>query len=429
MKKRGIYGGSFYPPHLGHVRAALHFYDAMQLDELIILPAGTPPHKKLEDPFTPALRLEMTRAAFSPEAVGNGNGEKKRNILVSDYEIAAGGVSYTAKTLARFREDGVSLYLLCGSDMFLTLDSWYHPEEIFALSTPVLARREQDEKITRALLEKKAFYKEKYGKDCIFLSLTPFEISSREIREKTKRKESTDGLLPPGVARIVREKGLFGEDTVLASLREKIKERENARRAAHSLAVEEECAFLATLFPLSEREQFCLRVAALLHDITHGLSSDEQCGILRRGGFSEKQIAEALRHPRTMHQTTGAMLLEQDGDFAYIALPEVLSAIACHTTGAVEMSITAKLLCLADYIEPTRPYERCKALRRQFHRGLSEAETPEARLALLDSALLCYFEGTVEYILLNPDAEGALDPRTLASRDALLQGGATPLTP
>lgn len=90
------------------------------------------------------------------------------------------------------------------------------------------------------------------------------------------------------------------------------------------------------------------------------------------------------------------------------------------------MSLTAKLLCLADYIEPTRPYERCKALRRQFHRGLSEAETPEARLSLLDSALLCYFEGTVEYILLNPDAEGALDPRTLASRDALLQGGVTP---
>ena len=154
MKRLGIYGGSFSPPHQGHLHAALHFYDEAQLDELIIMPAGKPPHKELDGGASNQNRLEMCKLLFSQKNVAS------RTVTVSDYEMQKAGSSFTYLTLSHFKNENTALFFLCGSDMFLSLDTWCHPEIIFSLATIFCCSREEDD--MDALLAKKAEYEEEY---------------------------------------------------------------------------------------------------------------------------------------------------------------------------------------------------------------------------------------------------------------------------
>ena len=121
----GIYGGSFNPPHAGHLRAAAYALDALRLDRLLLIPAGIAPHKKLP-PFSPSAeqRLEMVRLAA--EKLGDDR------ICVSDLEVRREGTSYTWQTVQTIREiyPDAELFLLMGTDMFLCVDRWMHPERI-----------------------------------------------------------------------------------------------------------------------------------------------------------------------------------------------------------------------------------------------------------------------------------------------------------
>ena len=128
--KIGIYGGTFNPPHLGHVTAARAAAELLKLDKLLLVPAGLPPHKNLPAGSpTPQQRLEMTRLAAEQTGLGG-------RVEVADLEVHREGKSYTSDTLAalkaRYPDD--ELWLLMGTDMFLTLQAWHAPEEIFALA-------------------------------------------------------------------------------------------------------------------------------------------------------------------------------------------------------------------------------------------------------------------------------------------------------
>ena len=96
MKRVGIYGGSFAPPHKGHLKSALSFYDECALDELYILPAGEPPHKTLQGNAGPEERFFMTELTFSKENCG------ARRIFVSDYDLKKAGKSYSFETAEHF---------------------------------------------------------------------------------------------------------------------------------------------------------------------------------------------------------------------------------------------------------------------------------------------------------------------------------------
>ena len=123
MERIGIYGGTFDPPHLGHLRAAQAAIDGLQLDRLLLLPASCSPGKTA--PQTPDdHRLEMLRLAA---------GDKME---VCDLELQRGGVSYTVDTLKQLHAmyPDAKLHLCLGSDAFLNLDSWKDPEGILALA-------------------------------------------------------------------------------------------------------------------------------------------------------------------------------------------------------------------------------------------------------------------------------------------------------
>ena len=137
--KIGIYGGTFDPPHLGHMEAARAALEQMNLDRLIIIPDCEPPHKDLvEDAATPQQRLEMVAL------MADGLGPRAE---ASDLEIRREGKSYTADTVEelheQFPED--ELWLLMGTDMFLTVQNWYQPERIFQYAgVAAFARSEED---------------------------------------------------------------------------------------------------------------------------------------------------------------------------------------------------------------------------------------------------------------------------------------------
>lgn len=128
--KIGVYGGTFNPPHLGHAAAARAVVELLKLDRLLIIPAGLPPHKDLPAGSpTPEQRLEMTRLAADQLGLGD-------RVEVLDVEIHRHGKSYTADTLAalkaRYPDD--ELWLLMGTDMFLTFQAWHEPERILSLA-------------------------------------------------------------------------------------------------------------------------------------------------------------------------------------------------------------------------------------------------------------------------------------------------------
>ncbi len=200
--KIGIYGGTFSPPHNGHLHAADVFLKEIALDRLLIIPDYIPPHKEIEC-NNPTARLEMAKLAFSSLS------EYGKKVFVDDYEITSGGKSYTAETLLHFCSSDTELYFLCGTDMFLTIDSWYHPEIICKLSTIVLMRRENDPENTDKINSYITFLQDKYDAKVIIMKSPAVDISSSEIRKYIKNNRDISHFVPKKVEEYIKENKLY----------------------------------------------------------------------------------------------------------------------------------------------------------------------------------------------------------------------------
>ncbi|MBE6703579.1 MAG: nicotinate (nicotinamide) nucleotide adenylyltransferase [Ruminococcaceae bacterium] len=199
MMRIGIYGGTFAPVHQGHVAAAKAFLRQMELDLLYVIPAGIPPHKQIDASDDPAHRLAMCELAFAD----------MKQVIVSDLEIKRTGKSFTVDTLRALSGEDRRLFLLMGTDMMLTLDSWREPEEIFRLCYPVYIRRERDPILEGQIVAKNQLYLQKYGKIARRLVADVIELSSTEIRERVRGGGRIAELVPAAVAEYIREKGLY----------------------------------------------------------------------------------------------------------------------------------------------------------------------------------------------------------------------------
>jgi len=195
----GIYGGTFAPPHNGHVAAAKAFLDAMQLDLLYVMPAAIPPHKQIDANDDPQHRYRMCELAFAGD----------RRMLVSDIELQRKGPSYTVDTLRALAAPDRRLFLLMGTDMMLTLDTWREAEEIFRLCYPIYMRRESDPIIEARIIEKNTAYQQKYGKIVRRLMGDVIDISSTAIRRAVREGQPIGDMVPAPVADYIKEHGLY----------------------------------------------------------------------------------------------------------------------------------------------------------------------------------------------------------------------------
>ena len=187
----GILGGTFDPPHFGHLAAALEARWRLGLDEVLMVVANDPWQKSSLRPVTPArLRLAMVEAA-----VAGCDG-----LTASGIEIDRGGESLTADTLARLRADrpGAELFLVVGSDAAEGLDTWKRCDEVRALATTVVVDRGGREG-GRPPGDWPAVVVEAPG----------LEISSRDLRSRFAEGRPVAALVPPGVIEAVAAHGLY----------------------------------------------------------------------------------------------------------------------------------------------------------------------------------------------------------------------------
>ena len=201
MLRVGIYGGTFAPIHNGHVAAAKAFMEQMKLDYLFIIPAYLPPHKQVDASDNPLYRLKMCELAF----------EGVDGVVISDVELKRGGRSYTYDTLKELERPDTRLFLLCGTDMVLTFDTWYRFEDIFKLCYPVYVRREDDPIQTKRLIAKIGEYYETYGVMFRRIVTDPIELASTDIRRAVREGRDISSMVPASVERFIRENGLYLE--------------------------------------------------------------------------------------------------------------------------------------------------------------------------------------------------------------------------
>ncbi len=206
----GIYGGTFAPVHNGHVYVARTLFEYLHLDRLLIVPDRKPPHKKISASDDPQCRLDMLRLAFPAD--------KDSRISVSDYEIKAEHPSYTALTLQHFSAPHTKLFFFCGTDMFETMDKWYHPEIIFRCAAVVHIRREeteQPEERARLAVHYAALaqqYRDLYGAEIIQPDIRPYPLSSTEVRRTAAHRGDISGMVPDAVAAYIRTHHLYEEE-------------------------------------------------------------------------------------------------------------------------------------------------------------------------------------------------------------------------
>ena len=196
-KKLVVFGGSFNPVHNGHVKLALGAREAIGADKLLVVPTNMPPHKNKYD-VDAFHRLDMCRTAF-----GGFDG-----VEVSDLEIKRGGVSYTVDSLIQIKKiyKDFEIFLLVGSAMFLSLNSWKSIDEIFKIANICVACRNQFD--YKKIVSYSKFLENK-GAKILVIEFSPFEISSSEIRCKIKNNENIKGLVPNCILEYIMSNNLY----------------------------------------------------------------------------------------------------------------------------------------------------------------------------------------------------------------------------
>lgn len=356
----GIFGGTFNPPHLGHLAAARAAVSQFSLDRLLLVPAGLPPHKKLPaDSPDAAQRLAMTQLAA-------GYLELPDRTEVLDLELAREGRSYTADTLRELaaRYPDAELWLLMGSDMFLSFESWYTPEEIIKMATLLAFDRAEE---GGELARQRERLLAAYPGARIELMQVPdvVDISSTELRTGLSRGEG-ERYLPPAVCGYILREHLYGtcadlKHLSLEQLRPVALSYLKHKRIPHVLGTEREAVRLAETYGADVQKA---RVAALLHDCTKKLTLEEQLALCKHYRIELDELEKnALK---LLHAKTGAALARD----VFGVDDEIYGAILWHTTGRAEMSLLEKIIYLADYIEPTRDFPGVDKLRKVCYDSL-----------------------------------------------------------
>lgn len=340
----GIFGGTFNPPHNGHVTLARAAAEQLALDRLLIMPACVPPHKPLPDRVTPQQRYAMAELMAAP--VG-------RCAQASDIELHRTGKSYTSDTLQTLHEQypDAELWLLMGSDMFLSLHTWHEPEVICALAhIAPFSRVEED--IRAAMERQKQTLEQQYRAEVALLNNPQLiELSSTDVRAALAAGRGSE-LVPEAVWGYIRREHLYGTQADLKhltveELRPIAMSYLKPKRMPHVLGAAEEAARLARRYGADETQA---RVAGLLHDCTKKLDMAEQLALCGQYGIVLDPLEQKAL--KLLHAKTGAAIARH----VYGVDDAVYQAILYHTTGRAGMSLLEKILYLADYIEPSREF-------------------------------------------------------------------------
>jgi len=189
MSRLGILGGTFDPPHNGHLALARSSLEFLKLDKVIFVPTAINPHKQHLKITGPKFRLEMLKLAIGDNDM----------FEVSDMEINRAGLSYTCDTVREFKKiyQEADFHLIIGGDNISDIEIWKNPEDIFTIAKVAAAMRPQSPASG------------KYKDRIIIIEMRPIDISSTTIREYVKHGRSIKKLVPAKVEQYIIENGLY----------------------------------------------------------------------------------------------------------------------------------------------------------------------------------------------------------------------------
>lgn len=193
----GILGGTFNPPHLGHLVCAQEAHRELDLHRVMLIPAGIPPHKPVDVEPGPDHRLELCRLAI---------GDDDR-FTVSDVELRREGPSYTVDTLKELHAQSSDneLFLILGADIAAGLPDWHEPERVLELATVAIAQRRG----TRQSAVHTALRRLAGGERARFFEMPRIGISSTMVRERVRAGQPIRYLVPDGIVEYIESHGLY----------------------------------------------------------------------------------------------------------------------------------------------------------------------------------------------------------------------------
>ena len=355
--KIGIFGGTFNPPHIGHLNIAQNAAEICGLDKIIFIPSKIPPHKDLpETTASPEQRLEMTNLlADSVKSVPT---------EVSRCELDREGKSYTVDTLKILKKmyPNDELFFILGGDMLLSFDTcWKSPEQISSLCKILAFSRNNVQKLQ--LIQCADMLKNKYNSDIAVIDCDIIDISSTSIRN-AMRIGKCSRYLTDKVFDFIKSNKLYNFNSRLYSLRSAAKNRLSRSRYLHVLGCERQAAALAKKWNVDE---YSAREAAILHDITKEVDIPSQLQLCSQYGIIPEYIHK-IPIP-ILHGISGAYVAKTE----FHCSPEIENAIKYHSTGRVNMSNLEKIIFISDMTEPGRDYDGVQNIRSKSFKNLDAA--------------------------------------------------------
>jgi nicotinate-nucleotide adenylyltransferase len=197
----GILGGTFNPPHLGHLVCAQEAYLQLSLDRVMLIPARIPPHKPVDEEPGAEHRLELCRVAIAGD----------ERFTVCDLEVRRSGPSYTVDTLKELHSQAPDneLFLIVGGDVAAGLPEWREPEEVLSLATLAVAKRRGT---SRTAVER-ALQGLRGGERSEFFRMPRIGVSSTMIRRRARARQPNKYLVPDAVASYIDQHQLYGGST------------------------------------------------------------------------------------------------------------------------------------------------------------------------------------------------------------------------
>lgn len=350
MERIGIYGGTFNPPHIGHMAAAQQAIQLLGLSELLLIPDRIAPHKSMpENSPSPEQRLEMLSAAAAPISQAE----------VLDLELRREGPSYTYLTVEALKQryPQAQLVLIMGTDMFLSFESWKKWRWIMQnVTIAVLYRGQKGEK--SAIREKRETLCAQ-GAQVELVENQVTAISSTDLR-RMLAFQCASPFLPEGVLAYIRQQKLYeaGNDLhqlPMGELEQAVISLLNPGRVPHVLGCRDTAVELAKHWGADITDA---ARAGILHDITKALDGPLQLTLCREHGIILDDFS--AQNPKTLHALTGSVVAQR----IFGENDAVVTAIRYHTTGRAGMSLLEKIIYVADYMEPNRDFPGVEELRR-----------------------------------------------------------------
>ena len=193
-------GGTFNPVHFAHLYIAYEAKEKLDLDKVIFMPAGNPPHKKNNIIIDSKYRYDMVKMAISDY----------EGFEISDYEIKKQGYSYTYETLTDLKEDDIEFYFIAGGDSLMDIEKWRNTKGVLENCNFVVFNR--GEYSENELNKQKLYLEEKYAAKIILLNIMNIDISSTEIRKRIEEGKRIDFFLPKNVIEYINENNLYKGD-------------------------------------------------------------------------------------------------------------------------------------------------------------------------------------------------------------------------